>query len=280
MASDPTARTLSLLSLLQSRARWPAAELAQRLGSSTRTLRRDAQRLRTLGYAVKARPGPGSTYRLMPGVAIPPLLFTADEVAVIVGGLRLAKARLDDEAAASALAKLEQVLPPTLRRRAAATDMATEVLDGLDGPAAADIGVIADAVASAGRIRFAYSDQHGRQSTRTVEPYRHVLRAGHWYLVAFDVDRRDWRTFRFDRISDIESVPGVFAAHDFPAESVRRWFDTDFGCAPDLRGSPSTAQSSKPAPSPTAWPTPSPKQPADSQSGHESGQRHCVGPSD
>ncbi len=196
-------------------------------------MRRDAQRLRRLGYAVEARPGPGSAYRLSPGVKVPPLLFTADEITALVAGLHLIRAWLHKEAvASSALLKLDQVLPRALRHRAAATDLATEVLQHPGAVvAAATVGVIADALAQDGRLRFRYTDQHGRPSTRLVEPYRHFLRAGHWYLVAFDVDRDDWRTFRLDRITDISRVEGTYQPHEFPDESIEHWLTTDFGRA-------------------------------------------------
>jgi predicted DNA-binding transcriptional regulator YafY len=231
MGSDPTARTLRLLSLLQSRAAWSAAELVERLEVSSRTLRRDADRLRQLGYAVQARPGPGSSYRLMPGVSVPPLLFDPDEITAVVAGLRLVHARLPgDDAAARALAKLDQVLPGRLRRRAAATDLAIEVLDDGDlGIAAQTVGVVADAVAGSGRVRFTYCDQHGRCGTRLVDPYRHVLNRGHWYLIGYDLDRDDWRTFRFDRVTDIERVPGTYRRRHFPDDSISHWLATDFG---------------------------------------------------
>ena len=230
MPDDPTARTLRLLALLQSRTRWPAAELARRLKVSSRTLRRDTDRLRRLGYAIEARPGPGSTYRLVPGVAVPPLLFEPGEITAVIAGLKLIQSQLPADDAASALAKLDQVLPPALRRRAAATDLATQVLDAPDpGLSAQSVGLVADAVAEQGRIRFAYRDQHGLGSARLVDPYRQVLRAGHWYLVGFDLDRDDWRTFRFDRVTDLERVPGVYQRHEFPDDSIAHWFTTDFG---------------------------------------------------
>ncbi|MEV0262732.1 YafY family protein [Streptomyces sp. NPDC050617] len=234
MEADPTTRTLTLLTLLQSGGEWTAADLAERLGTSVRTVRRDAQRLRRLGYAVEARPGPGSAYRLSPGVKIPPLLFTADEITALVAGLHLIRAWLPEEAvASSALLKLDQVLPRPLRRRAAATDLATEVLQQPGAAVeAATVGVIADAVAGDGRVRFDYVDQHGRSTTRLVEPYRHFLRAGQWYLVGFDVDRDDWRTFRLDRIADIAAVEGTYPPRAFPDESIEHWLTTDFGREP------------------------------------------------
>ncbi|WP_435603624.1 helix-turn-helix transcriptional regulator [Streptomyces sp. bgisy130] len=233
---------MTLLTLLKSGGEWTAADLAERLGTSIRTVRRDAQRLRRLGYTVEARPGPGSAYRLSPGAKGPPLLFTADEVTALVAGLHLIRAWLpEDPVALSALLKLDQVLPRPLRRRAAATDLATEVLQQPGAVvAAATVGVIADAGADGGRLRFRYVDHHGRPSTRLVEPYRHFLRAGHWYLVAFDADRDDWRTFRLDRIDDISPVPGTYQPHAFPDTSIEHWLTTDFGRATTARSSRTT----------------------------------------
>jgi len=227
---DATSRALQLLALLQSRVGWSAEDLAGRLGVSSRTVRRDVDGLRRLGYAVEARPGPGSTYRLVPGVSIPPLLFEPDEITAVVAGLRLVQARLPgDDSVARALAKLDQVLPNKLRRRAAATNLATEVLED-EGPgvAASTVGLVADAVSEGGRVRFSYRDQRGQSSVRRLAPYRHVLRDGRWYLVGYDLDRDDWRTFRFDRVTDIERLPGTSGPLEFPDDSISRWFATDF----------------------------------------------------
>ncbi|MFI9844493.1 helix-turn-helix transcriptional regulator [Nonomuraea sp. NPDC051941] len=233
MDETPTARTLQLLSLLRSGGDWPAADLAQRLRVSVRTVRRDAQRLRELGYDVRARPGPGSAYRLHPGVKIPPLLFTEDEISMIIAGLRVLEAWVpDDPATSAALLKLDQVLPRRLRRRAAATALVTEVLQQ---PAAvitsATIGVLADAVADNTRVRFRYTDRNGDRSERLIEPYRHILRNGRWYLVGFDVCRADWRLFCIDRVRDLTPVPGDYEPHTFPDLSIERWLTSDFGRA-------------------------------------------------
>lgn len=230
MENDPTARTLTLLTLLQPGTEWTATALADRLGVSARTVRRDVDRLRRLGYVIHARPGPSSAYRLGPGHAIPPLLFTADEVAVITAGLHLIAPHLrGDNSAAVALAKLDQVLPHRLRRRAAAVDLALEVLGDEYGVTAQTVGTVADAVAESGRIRFTYRNGNGVSSVRVVDPHRHVHREGRWYLVGFDLDRDDWRAFRFDRISAVDRIPGTYRRREFPEESAGRWFDTDFG---------------------------------------------------
>lgn len=231
METDPTARALTLLALLQSGAARSGADLARRLGVSARTVRRDAERLRRLGYVVHARPGPGGTYRLLPGVTVPPLLFDADEVTAVVGGLRLLHARLpDDDAAARALAKLDRVLPARLRQQLTAADLALEVLEeGPPGVTATAVAQVADAIAADGRLRFGYRDRSGRTATRLVDPHRHVLRQGQWYLVGYDLGRRDWRVYRFDRVTAVERVPGTYRRPAFPDESVARWFDTDLG---------------------------------------------------
>ncbi|MBB5905773.1 helix-turn-helix transcriptional regulator [Actinoalloteichus hymeniacidonis] len=227
----PSTRTLRLLSLLQAGGTWPAATLAQRLGVGERTVRRDAHRLRELGYDVHARPGPGAGYRLRPGVRIPPLLFTEDEVSAIVAGLAVLESWIpNDQAVAAALIKLDQVLPRKLRQRAAATALTTQVLQR---PTAvidwAVVGVLADAVATGSRVGFHYTDRHARESVRTVEPFRHVLQRERWYLVAFDIDRDDWRLFCLDRMQDLRTLPGTFRPHAFPAASLEQWLTSDFG---------------------------------------------------
>lgn len=236
MARNPASRALRLLSLLQSGADHPGAQLADRLGVSSRTVRRDVDRLRQLGYRVETRPGPGGTYRLAAGSSIPPLLFDEDEITVVIAGLRLVQARLQDDAADRALGKLSRVLPDRLARRLRATDLATEVFaDGSSRVAASVTGAVADAIADQGRIRFTYRDQAGHTSTRLVDPYRHVLRGAHSYLIGYDQDREDWRLFRFDRVDDVERVPGTYQPHEFPETSIARWFATDFGLAPDAK---------------------------------------------
>jgi predicted DNA-binding transcriptional regulator YafY len=230
MARNPASRALHLLSLLQSGADYTGAVLAERLGVSTRTVRRDADRLRQLGYRVETRPGPGGTYRHAAGSSIPPLLFDEDEITVVIAGLRLVQARLEgDDVADRALGKLSRVLPGRLARRLRATDLATEVLADSTRVPASVLGTVADAIAGQGRIRFTYRDQSGRTSRRLVDPYRQVLRGAHSYLVGYDQDREDWRLFRFDRVDDVERVPGTYRPHEFPETSIARWFASDFG---------------------------------------------------
>ena len=161
--TDPTARALALLGLLQTGRSWSGAALAERLGISPRTLRRDIDRLRTLGYAVLTRPGPGGTYRLTGGTAMVPLLFDDDEAIAVVTALAVLAPRLGpDDPAQRALAKLQQNLPARLARRAAAAAGGLEVLP--EETSVVDpgvIGVLADAAAEAGRVRFTYERSDG-----------------------------------------------------------------------------------------------------------------------
>lgn len=228
---SPANRTLHLLSLLQLGGEWGIAELAERMETSPRTIRRDVQRLRDLGYDIDSRPGPGAGYRLRPGTKIPPLLLDADEVTTIITSLLVLETWTPGDPSASvARAKLEQVLPPALRRRATATALSTQILRS--DPTPVDwmlVGLLADAVAQGSRISFDYADQHGRETRRTVEPHRHFLRESHWYVVGFDIDRDDWRLFRLDRIRSARTLPGTYTAHDFPFTSIEAWLTSDFG---------------------------------------------------
>jgi predicted DNA-binding transcriptional regulator YafY len=201
-------RLLTLLSLLQSRPHWSASELADRLDVTPRTVRRDITRLRELGYPVPAEPGPHGGYQLGAGGALPPLLLTDDEAVAVATGLQ-ATAHAGvvpfEEAAIAALAKLEQVLPVRLRDRVDALN-ATIVLFRRALPAPATdpdvLLTLAQACRGLERLRFAYRDAAGRDSERRVEPYRLVHTNRRWYLVALDLDRNAWRTFRVDRLSE------------------------------------------------------------------------------
>lgn len=228
---SPSSRTLQLLALLQTGREWSVAELSARLEVSERTVRRDARRLRELGYSLRSRPGPGAGYRLQPSVRIPPLLFSQDEISAVIAGLLVLETwDPTDETVAATRAKLEQVLPPSLRQRAAATAMSTQIM--IQAPAPVDwalIGVLADAVARGARVEFDYTDQHGRESWRVVEPFQHFLRSERWYLVAFDVVRDDWRLFRLDRIRHASSRTGTHPSREFPFRSIEEWLTSDFG---------------------------------------------------
>jgi predicted DNA-binding transcriptional regulator YafY len=201
---ETSARLLRLLSLLEARPEWQGADLAARLGVTVRTLRRDVQKLRSLGYPVHATPGVAGGYRLGAGAALPPLLLDDDEAIAVALSLRTS-APHDvtgiGEAAVRALAKLEQVLPSRLRERAAAISHA---LVPLTGPApvldASALTTMARGCRSCEQLAFGYRDRDGAVTTRRVEPHRLVQAGYRWYLVARDLDRDDWRTFRADRI--------------------------------------------------------------------------------
>lgn len=203
----PSTRVLRLLSLLQSRREWSGSDLGARLEVDVRTLRRDVDRLRDLGYTVTSSSGPGGGYRLGHGKVTPPLLLDDDEaVAVAVALCASAGTAYDGgDVALRALAKIDQVLPPRARRKLGAIEIATSALPGAKS---VDLRVLA-ALASACRdeieVRFAYEGANGAASRRTVEPLRLVLASGgrRWYLAAWDVDREDFRTFRVDRITSI-----------------------------------------------------------------------------
>lgn len=237
---DPSARMLRLLSLLQARPNWTGPELSERLGVTGRTLRRDVARLRELGYPVEAFSGPAGGYALAPGGALPPLLLDDEEAVVVALGLRAAAGGSlpgFEDAAVAALAKIAQVLPLRLRGR----------INDLDGsivrlgrsalstaPLDAELLVtVAQACRASERLRFGYIDSGGRATERHVEPSQLVHASRRWYLVAYDLDRDDWRTFRVDRIRDLTPTRTRFTRTDPPdaaalvaegiAVAVYRW---------------------------------------------------------
>ncbi|MEU3629378.1 YafY family protein [Streptomyces fradiae] len=202
---DPAARLLRLLSLLQSRVDWPGPELAGRLGVSTRTVRSDVERLRGLGYPVTATSGTAGGYRLGPGARLPPLLLDDGEVVAVAIGLRTATAQAVEgieETALRALGKLERVLPARLRPRVSALAASTVPLPGGGPPVDPDVlAALAAACRERRRVRFDYRDHHGAVTLRDTEPHRLVSTGRRWYLVAWDVGRDGWRTFRVDRLT-------------------------------------------------------------------------------
>src|SRR5499425_2968936 len=199
---ETSARLLRLLSLLQARRDWTSAELATRLGVTTRTIRNDVDRLRGLGYPVDARPGVAGGYRLGTGGALPPLLLDDDEAVAV--GLRTAASGSVagiEETSVRALAKLQQVLPARLRHRVSAFQSHALPAPSHDPQVDPDVlTVIASACRDHERLRFDYRAHSGAPSRRSVEPYRLVNDRQRWYLVAWDTDRDAWRTFRADRI--------------------------------------------------------------------------------
>jgi len=202
---DTSSRLLRVLGLLQARPHWVGADLAHRLGTTTRTVRRDVDRLRSLGYPVDAAPGVGGGYRLGRGGALPPLLLDDDQAVAVAVGLRLAAdgpvAGLA-EASVRALTTLEQVLPARLRTRVQALHAATVPLRPAEATVDPDVLVVlATACRASERVRCSYVDRDGRLSERTLDPYRLVSTGRRWYLVARDVERDAWRSLRVDRVA-------------------------------------------------------------------------------
>ncbi|WP_329228595.1 YafY family protein [Streptomyces canus] len=228
MTTDTPARLLTLLSLLQTPREWPGGELAGRLGVSRRTVRRDIDRLRELGYPVQATKGSDGGYRLVAGKAMPPLVLDDEEAVAIAVGLRAGAGHAVagvDEASVRALAKLEQVLPSRLRHRVSTLQAATTPLTSGDGASIATetLTVMASTVAGHERLRFAYRAKDGAESRRVVEPYRLVSTGQRWYLVAYDLDRGDWRTFRVDRVNDPFATGARFAPRELPTGSAAEY---------------------------------------------------------
>jgi predicted DNA-binding transcriptional regulator YafY len=199
---ETSARLLRLLSLLQARRDWTGDELAGRLGVTTRTVRNDVDRLRRLGYPVEARPGAAGGYRLGTGGTLPPLLLDDDEAVAVVIALRTAASSGGiEETSLRALAKLQQVLPARLRRRVGAFQVSALSVPPRGPQVDLDVlTMIASACRDHERFRFDYRTHSGATGRRSVEPYRLVCNRRQWYLVAWDLDRDDWRTFRVDRI--------------------------------------------------------------------------------
>jgi predicted DNA-binding transcriptional regulator YafY len=219
--TDTPARLLSLLSLLGTPREWPGSELAERLGVSPRTIRRDIGRLRALGYPVEASRGAIGGYRLVAGTAMPPLLLDDEEAVAIAVGLRAGAGHAIEgveEASVRALAKLEQVLPSRLRNRVSSLQNATVPLTRGDGATVSPktLTTMASAVTGSERLRFCYRSADGKETKRHVEPHRLVSTGRRWYLVAYDLGREDWRSFRVDRVSEPFATAARFSPRDLP----------------------------------------------------------------
>jgi predicted DNA-binding transcriptional regulator YafY len=226
--SDTTTRALSLLNLLQTHRHWPGAELAERLGVTERTVRRDVERLRDLGYRIESTPGVAGGYRLEAGSAVPPLLLNDEEAVAMAIGLRVAAAQRlvgGPETALTALAKLEQVLPAPLRRRVTALADAVQPAGIRSGEAVSTevLGELALACRDHERVRFTYTSASGEVSRRRVEPYTLAPADRHWYLLCWDVEREDWRTFRVDRVAAIEHLRVIFEPRPLSPEQVEEF---------------------------------------------------------
>jgi len=221
---DTAARLLRLLSLLQAHQHWSGAVLADRLEVSTRTVRADVERLRSLGYHVDATPGVGGGYRLRTGATLPLLLLDDDEALAVAVGLRIAATAGVSgvgEHAVRAVAKLEQLLPVRLRHRLTTMSAVAEAVPSPRDPAAPDVlAAVATACRAGEQLRLDYVDRHRGTSRRRVEPYRLVHAGGRWYLVAYDLDRDDWRSFRVDRISPHSPTGPRFTPRELPGPDL------------------------------------------------------------
>lgn len=265
--TSPSGRLLLLLSLLQARRDWPGDQLAHRLEVSPRTVRRDVDRLRTLGYPVQTTKGPAGGYRLAPGADLPPMLFDDEQAVAVAVALQTAATGISgiEEAALRALATIRQVLPARLRHR-----VDTLQVTALRGAAQQD-AVAADTLLEVGRacrdhqqLRFDYTAKDGARSSRRAEPHRLVSWGRRWYAVAWDLDRGDWRTFRLDRLLPKTPLGPRFAPRELteqmatdllqptserdawpvrgtvvlaaPARDVARWMPADQGIVTALDG--------------------------------------------
>ncbi|WP_329180253.1 helix-turn-helix transcriptional regulator [Streptomyces sp. NBC_01477] len=222
---ETSARLLRLLSLLQSRRDWTGPELAERLNVTARTVRRDVERLRALGYPVHAAPGTAGGYRLGAGAALPPLLLDDEEAVAVALCLRTGAGGTVEgveETSVRALAKLEQVLPSRLRHRVQSMQAITVQPRRGGGPTVGQqvLTVLGAACRDRERLRFDYLDHGGAASRRTVEPYRLVHHGRRWYLLAYDVDRADWRTFRADRIEPKSPTGPRFTPRELPEDAA------------------------------------------------------------
>lgn len=216
--SDVTRRALRLLSLLQSRSVWTGPDLAAELGVTTRSVRRDVDRLRELGYPVLASNGHGGGYQLGAGRELPPLVLGEKEAVAVAVGLRLTAAAgiegLDQEAL-RALASLERILPPTARAEVGTVTGALGVIGRTLPQVSSEVLVeLALAVRDRLRVRLEYERADGERSTRRLEPYRVLAVDGRWYLYAWDLEREDWRTFRLDRMGAVHASTLRFTPRD------------------------------------------------------------------
>jgi len=236
--TDPTARALRLLSLLQTHKFWSGEELAAELAVSARTLRRDVDRLRELGYPVDATPGAAGGYRLAAGAHLPPLLLDDDEAVAIAVGLRAAaSASIEgiEETSVRALAKLEQVLPDRLRRRVNAVHTNISSMQWGVDTATVDadaLAVLALACRDNEQVRFDYRRRDGDEASRLVEPHNLVSAGRRWYLVGWDLRREDWRTFRLDRL-EAPRLGGVrFRPRELPAKDAASFVRASISAMP------------------------------------------------
>lgn len=225
-------RILELLGLLQGRRHWPAAVLADRLGVSARTLRRDIEGLQKLGYPIASSRGTGGGYQLAAGASLPPLVLTEEEATAVVLGLKHVAsggAATHGDGALSAMAKIVQVLPAKIRSRINSLGSMTSTTTLAQRSAitdVADLTTLSLACRDSESVQFEYRAATGEHSTRRVDPYRIVNDTQRMYLIAYDVERYDWRTFRVDRMQSVQRTRRSFHRRtppfDDPASYVRQ----------------------------------------------------------
>ncbi|MDT7755912.1 MAG: hypothetical protein QOH27_1810 [Mycobacterium sp.] len=220
--SETTSRVLQLLGLLQSRRVWSGEELAERLGVTGRSVRRDVDRLRDLGYPVHASKGHGGGYQLGAGAALPPLLLDPEEAVAMAVCLRVAAGGSVagvGESALRALSKLDQVMPARLRAQVSAVHDATVTLTSgqTDTPVEPDVLMtLARACRDHEHVSAGYVDVRGNETQRRLEPYQLVTTGRRWYLLTYDRDKLDWRSLRLDRMSDVRALGSTFVQRDAP----------------------------------------------------------------
>ncbi len=234
MAEKTSARLLRLLSLLQARPEWTGAELAERMAVAPRTVRRDVDRLRELGYPIESTPGVAGGYRLGPGARMPPLLLDDEEAVAVAVSLRTAaQASVTgiEETSLRALGKLEQVLPTRLWRRLDTVQAATVTVRDDNRPTVdyETLATVAAACRARERLRFDYVRHDGSETSRAAEPHHLVSWWGRWYLVAWDVDRQDWRSFRADRLTPRLPTGPQFTPRPEPDGDVTTYLYRRFG---------------------------------------------------
>jgi predicted DNA-binding transcriptional regulator YafY len=222
---NTSARMLRLLSLLQTHRYWPGGELSERLDVSSRTLRRDVDRLRELGYVVDAVRGVAGGYQLRAGGQLPPLLLEDEEAVAIAVSLQSSAAGGTpgmEETSVQALSKVISLMPPRLRRQMDALRSQTERLPWSGGPSLdpALLSTLAQACRDSEPVHFTYTARDAEPTERWVEPHRMVSMGRRWYLVAYDRDRQDWRSFRVDRIGAPRTSGHTFRPRELPAEDA------------------------------------------------------------
>lgn len=238
MRNDPTGRALQLLSLLQTHRFWQSAELAARFEVTERTVRRDVDRLRDLGYLVDSTSGKYGGYRLATGAHVPPLVLDDDEAVAVTVGLRYAaEAAIGgmEEASLRALTKIESLLPHRLRRRVSAlhssvTSLRRAADDDIVDPEA--LSVFAAACRDQEHVRINYRRGDGESSKRLVEPHQLVTAGRRWYLLAWDQHRSDWRTFRLDRLRDPWPAGSHFTPRVIPGGDAAAYVASSIGSTP------------------------------------------------